>query len=83
MADRYMDMGFGQALDMMRADLRVARSGWNGKNMWIALQKPTDTSKMTLPYIYMRTAQGDLVPWLASQTDLLAFDWCVLAREAA
>lgn len=30
---------------------------------------------MTLPYIYMRTVQGDLVPWLASQTDLLANDW--------
>jgi hypothetical protein len=30
---------------------------------------------MTLPYIYMRTAQGDLVPWLASQTDILASDW--------
>ena len=30
---------------------------------------------MTLPYLYMRTVQGDLVPWLASQTDLLAEDW--------
>jgi hypothetical protein len=30
---------------------------------------------MSLPYIYMRTAQGDLVPWLASQTDMLAEDW--------
>jgi hypothetical protein len=30
---------------------------------------------MTLPYIYMKTAQDDLVPWLASQTDVLAEDW--------
>jgi len=30
---------------------------------------------MTLPYIYITTVQGDLVPWLASQTDLLAADW--------
>lgn len=30
---------------------------------------------MTLPYIFMSTAQGDLVPWLASQTDILATDW--------
>ena len=43
--------------------------------MWLALQRPDAHSKMTLPYIYMRTAQGDLVPWLASQTDLLAEDW--------
>jgi len=33
---------------------------------------------MTLPYIYMRTVQGDFVPWLASQTDLLAEDWYIV-----
>ena len=51
------------------------RSGWNGKNMWIQLQVPDEHSKMTLPYVYMKTAQGDLVPWVISQTDLLAQDW--------
>lgn len=29
-----------------------------------------------LPYLQMKTADDKLVPWLASQTDLLAFDWC-------
>lgn len=52
--------------------------GWNGKNMWLALQVPDAHSKMSLPYIYMSTAQGDLVPWLASQTDVLATDWDVV-----
>jgi hypothetical protein len=33
---------------------------------------------MTLPDIYMSTAQGDLVPWLASQTDVLSTDWDVV-----
>jgi hypothetical protein len=28
-----------------------------------------------LPYIMMRTAGGEFVPWLASQTDVLAEDW--------
>lgn len=28
-----------------------------------------------LPYLEMKTAQGDYVPWLASQTDILAEDW--------
>lgn len=28
-----------------------------------------------LPYLIMRTAQGDFVPWLASQSDILADDW--------
>lgn len=30
---------------------------------------------MDLPYIYMRTATMLIVPWLASQTDMLAEDW--------
>jgi hypothetical protein len=30
---------------------------------------------MTLPYIFIHTVQGDRVPWLASQTDILATDW--------
>jgi hypothetical protein len=32
---------------------------------------------MTLPFIFISTVQGDLVPWLASQTDLLADDWAL------
>lgn len=60
---------------------RIARTGWNGKGMWLALQMPDTHSKMTLPYIYMSTAQGDLVPWLASQTDILAEDWIVLEDD--
>ena len=43
--------------------------------MWLMLQVPDAHSKMTLPYVYIMTAQGDLVPWLCSQTDLLATDW--------
>lgn len=27
------------------------------------------------PYIEMKTADNKLVPWLASQTDILAMDW--------
>ena len=68
-------MDFGQALQSLRSGKKVCRSGWNGKGMWLALQTPDDYSKMSLPYIYMSTAQGDLVPWLASQTDVLASDW--------
>lgn len=36
---------------------------------------PQGTVCKFLPYIMMRTVQGDFVPWLASQTDLLALDW--------
>jgi len=70
-------MTFGEAIKRMHNGERVCRAGWNGKGMWLALQVPDAHSKMTLPYIYMKTAQGDLVPWLASQTDMLALDWAI------
>ena len=66
---------FGNALEYLKQGRKMTRVGWNGKGMYIELQRPTALSKMTLPYIYMKTAQGGLVPWLASQTDLLAEDW--------
>lgn len=74
------NMDFGTALKMLRLGERVARAGWNGKGMWLALQVPDAHSKMTLPYIYMSTVSGDLVPWLASQTDVLAEDWNSVAE---
>lgn len=70
--------GIGQAVKELHHGERVAREGWNGKDMYLELQVPDANSKMTLPYVYMKTAQGDLVPWLCSQTDLLATDWCVV-----
>ena len=73
-------MTFGAALIALKNGERVCREGWNGKNMYLELQVPDEHSKMTLPYIYMYTAQGDLVPWLASQTDMLSTDWMVLAN---
>lgn len=68
-------MNFGDAIAALKAGKRVARAGWNGKRMHLELQRPDARSKMTLPYIFMFTAQGDLVPWLASQTDMLSEDW--------
>lgn len=72
-------MDFGQALQAMKGGNRVTRSVWNDKDMWIALRNPEwDPVMGTLPYIYMNTVQDDLVPWLSSQTDLLADDWDIL-----
>ena len=68
----------GWAVKHLRTGYRLARQGWNGKNMYIELQVPDENSKMSLPYVYMRTATGDLVPWMCSQSDLMATDWEVL-----
>jgi Protein of unknown function (DUF2829) len=65
----------GWAVKQMQNGSRVRRAGWNGKGMWLALQVPDEHSKMGLPYVYMSTVGGKLVPWLCSQTDLLAADW--------
>ena len=70
-------MNFGDALVNLKNKIRMQRQGWNGKGMYIELQVPDKNSKMTLPYLYMKTAQEDLVPWLASQTDILSNDWLV------
>ncbi|QFG14050.1 DUF2829 domain-containing protein [Mycobacterium phage Curiosium] len=68
-------MTFGEALERLKSGWRVSRSGWNGKGQYLELQRPDAHSRMTLPYIFITTVQGDRVPWLASQTDMLAEDW--------
>lgn len=75
-------MNFGMALDLLRDGKKVMREGWNGKGMWLQLQVPDAHSKMTLPYIYIEYPVGHAaypngcrVPWLATQTDILATDW--------
>lgn len=69
------ERGIGWAIKQLRDGELVCREGWNGKGMWLALQRPDEHSKMTEPYVYMKTAQGGLIPWLCSQADLLATDW--------
>ena len=79
-------MDFGASLQELKRRNKVARSGWNGVGLWLELQTPGANSKMTLPYIYInypddaKTTPGAKVPWLASQTDMLAEDWSIVAR---
>lgn len=71
-------MTIGAAVELLKKGRRVAREGWNGKGMFLALQVPDAHSKMGLPYVYMKTVDGLFVPWVCSQTDLLAEDWIVV-----
>jgi len=73
-------MNFSDALKDLKAGYHLTRKGWNGKGQhdlipFVAMQNPDEHSANTLPYIYIITVTGDRVPWLASQTDLLAEDW--------
>lgn len=88
-----MGMSFGIALELLKKGCKVARNGWNGKGMFLyhvpaASYAPCtpagkecamDNGKVPYgAYITMKTAQGNVVPWLASQTDILAEDWVVV-----
>ena len=73
-------MNFSEALEGIKQGKRLARSGWNGKDMFIFLVGSSPWvvggHKTTMhAYIAMKTAQGYVIPWLASQADLLADDW--------
>ena len=86
-------MNFGEALAALKDGQKVAREGWNGKGMFLFLV-PGSTFTVNRPpllgiypegasinyhaHIDMKTAQDTVVPWLASQTDVLAEDWSIL-----
>lgn len=59
-------------------DIHIAREGWNGKGMFVFLVIPAEDASIhgeSLPYLAMKTADGKVVPWLCSQTDMQAKDW--------
>lgn len=71
-------MDFGMAIAALKMGKRVARAGWNGKGMWLQLHSRSALPPKHLPYIEMKTADDKIVPWLASQTDMLAEDWTIV-----
>lgn len=72
------DQPFENALVALKQGDRVYRAGWNGKEMYVKVQDPYPCGRMTLPYMFFFTADGDRVPWAASSSDLLANDWVIL-----
>lgn len=85
--DPVSGMDFGAALRALKAGQAVRRRGWNGKNMWLihvsAAEYKLESRRFLhperqLPFIAMKTADSAMVPWLASQTDMLAEDWEVV-----
>lgn len=67
--------GFGSALQLLREGKKVARAGWNGKGMYLALQVPDENSANRQAYIYIVPGEDQRVPWVASQPDMLQEDW--------
>ena len=75
-------LNFGQALGYMHAGKKVQRVGWNGKDMWLALQIPDANSKMGHPYPYMKGVDGKLFPWTPNVLDLMADDYQLVMTQA-
>ena len=86
-------MDFGNAVRELKAGNKVARAGWNGKGMFLFLVPgsvfkvnrppllgiyPEGTEIRYCPHIDMKTADGSVVPWLASQSDVLSEDWVLV-----
>ncbi len=87
-------MNIGEAVEAMKQGKRVCRAeGWNGKGMFLFLVPgsvfnvsrppllgiyPEGTEIHYQPHVDMKTANGTVVPWAASQSDLLAEDWIVV-----
>ncbi len=85
-------MNFGKAIENLKLGKKVARIGWNGKAMFLYYvpegEYPAKSECVKgvfkndlvpyVAYIAMKTAQNNVVPWLASQSDILADDWVVL-----
>lgn len=92
--DQQRQGGFEFALMNLKQGEIVCRKGWNGKGMYLFLigtdSTVTGTGGWTytnarndnmglLPFIAMKTVDDKVVPWLASQTDLLSEDWIVIS----
>lgn len=75
-------LNFGQALQAVTTGQRIYRTGWNGAGMWVEYYQPA--TSVDLPYLRLAYPvgsrlypEGARVPWLPSQTDLLAQDWAI------
>lgn len=86
------NLTFGDALASAKQGNKIARTGWNGSNMYAFIvpenSYPAQTKHMKkefgdnpVPYrAYwaLKTAQGDIATWAPSGSDTLAEDWVIL-----
>lgn len=85
---------FADVVRGLKSGKRYARAGWNGNGMFIFLvggstftvnREPLlsilgeGTEVQYHAHVDMKTATGEIVPWLASQSDILAEDWQEIA----
>jgi hypothetical protein len=83
-------LSFGHAMMALMEGKKVSRIGWNGKGMYLyyvpAAKYHADQNIIGVfpddmvpyrDYIAMKTVNNEVVPWVASQSDILMSDWCI------
>lgn len=75
-------MDFGSAILNLKERYKVARKGWNGKEMYITLIPAGNAMFLHYPMqdcIGMKTADYKMQPgWVPSQANMLAEDWIIV-----
>ena len=83
-------MDFGKALEALKAEKKVYRTGWNKKREFLVQVVPgrdlTFNDGLGLianriaanRYIAIKTEDNHFAPWAARQVDMLAEDWRVM-----
>lgn len=80
---------FGHAVELLKSGFKLARKGWNGKGMYISyvdpkewnsseLERPWDKDLKPRPWIGIKTVDNEYMPWVPSQSDVLAEDWVII-----
>ena len=88
-------LSFGEALEALKAGLKVSRAGWNGKGMFIFLVEgssfkvnrppllgifPEGTDMNYRPHIDMKGVDGSISVWNPTNNDCLAEDWEIVDK---
>lgn len=68
-------MTFGLAIEALKKGKKVARSGWNGRGMYVRF---VDTTETLNRHFELFNVAGTFDTWVASVSDTLAEDWQIL-----
>ncbi len=86
-------MDFSEALKEVKDGAKIARKNWNAAGQFVYHVPAAEYPAMTqvakeefgdhamvpyTAYLAIKTVQGTVAPWLASQTDVLAEDWYIV-----
>lgn len=77
-----LSFDFGVALENIKKGVKVCRKGWNGKGMYVKLEKGGDYEFSEInPFFVIKNTSNSFNTWVPSVSDLLATDWTIYIGE--